>query len=311
MPWPSLGLAARQLAPVANRPVLFHHLDTLAHAGVREVAIVTDSTTRTSIRHAVGDGSEWGLELTHVADDGGRNVLASGAISEFVGGNAVQVHHGDILLRESLSALEGDFAEQDLDALILRSCAGSAPAKASAGYIIGPDVHLALRRQSATLDDALRRLSAAGARIGEREVDVCMPCRGGADGLLAANRRVLEQLEPRHHGERIFESELQGVVDLHPSAEVRASVVRGPVTIGANTHISNSYIGPYTSIGAGARLDCVEIEHSIVLDEARIEFLESRVEGSLIGPRANVTRDFFPPRAIRVSIGEGARVSFG
>lgn len=308
-PWPSMGLAARQLAPVANRPVLFHHLDALAGAGVRKAAIMTDATTRASIREAVGDGSEWGLGLTHLEYDGTPNVLASPLVADFVGSGPVLVHHGDVLLRERLSALEDDFADHDLDALILRPGSGaqSEPAQGSAGYIIGPDVHPPLRCHAAALDDVLQRLRAAGARIGVREVDACMPCRGGVHELLEANRRMLEQLEP-HRGERVFESEIQGRVSLHPSAEVRASVVRGPVAIGPGARIANSYIGPYTSIGAGVELDCVEIEHSIVFDDAQIRYLESRVEGSLVGRGARVTRDFHMPRGVRLSIGEGAEV---
>src|SRR4051794_3219575 len=308
VPWPSLGLAARQLAPVANRPVLFHHLDALARAGVKEAAIVTDATTRASIHEALGDGGEWGLELTHIQHEGSRNVLASGPICDFVGSAPVLVHHGDILLRERLAALEGDFAEQDLDALILRPSGRFTP---SAGYIIGPDVHRPMRREAAALDDVLKQLGAAGARIGVREVDACMPCRRGADELLAANRRMLERLEPRQRGERVFDSEIQGAVDIHPSAEVRDSLIRGPVALGPRARISNAYVGPYPSIGAGVEIECVEIEHSIVLDGARIRFVDSRVEGSLVGPRANVTRDFSMPRALRLSIGEGTQVSFG
>jgi glucose-1-phosphate thymidylyltransferase len=310
-PWPSLGLAARQLAPVANRPVLFHHLDALAGAGVREAAIVTDAVTGASIREAVGNGSEWGLELTHLQHDGSPNVVGCASVARFVGSAPVLVQDGDVLMREQLSALEDDFANQGLDALILRarSTTDSAAGRDSAGYILGPNVHPSLRREAATLDEVLRRLPASGARIGVREVDACMSCRGGAAELLEANRRMLEQLASDPRGERVFDSEIQGPVALHPSAEVRASLIRGPVAIGPGARIANAYIGPYTSIGAGVELDCVEVEHSIILDGARIGFLESRLEGSLIGPGARVTREFHLPRAMRLSIGEGARIA--
>jgi glucose-1-phosphate thymidylyltransferase len=310
-PWPSVGFAARQLAPVANRPVLFHHFDALAGAGIRQAAIVTDATTRTSIREAVGDGSEWGLELTHVEHSDEINVLDASAVVDFVGADPVLVHHGDVLLRERLSTLTRDFTERELDALILR--AGVAlerePVQGSAGYLIGPDVFPQLRRQAVSLDDLGQRMLATGARVGIREVDACLPCRGGTEQLLEANRRMLEQLLPGHRGERVFESEIQGLVSLHPSAEVRGSVIRGPVSIGPGARITDTYIGPYTSIGAGVELDGVEIEHSIVLDRATVRYLSSRIEGSLIGPGARVTRDFQMPRALRLSIGEGAQVS--
>jgi glucose-1-phosphate thymidylyltransferase len=300
---PSVGLAAPQLTPVANRPVLFHHLDAVAGAGIREAAIVTDATTRSGIRDAVGDGSDWGLAVTHVDQEGSG--LPAAAVADFAGSAPVLVHHGDVLLREPLSALGSDFAADELDALILQPESGAGPV----GYLIGPQVHTWLRREAAALEDVLKRLLTTGARVRIREVDACMPCRGGAEELLEANRRMLEQLTPVHAGERVFGSEIQGLVDLHPSAEIRDSVVRGPVAIGAGARIANAYIGPYTSIGAGVEIDCVEIEHSIVFDRARLRFLDSRIEGSLIGPGARVSREFSMPRAVRLAIGEGAKVS--
>jgi glucose-1-phosphate thymidylyltransferase len=311
VPWPGVGLAARQLAPVANRPVLFHHLDALAAAGVREVAIVTDTTTRASIREALSDGSEWGLELTHLDHDGLSNVLASSLVGEFVGSEPVLVHHGDVLLRERLSALNDDFTSRGLDALILRPGAISDVdmGASAAGYIIGPNALSSVFRQGAELDDVLRRMELDGARISVREVDACMPCRGGAEQLLEANRRMLEQLVPRDRGERVFGSRIHGPVSLHPSAEVRDSVVRGPVVIGPRARIVNAYVGPHTSVGAGVELDGVEIEHSIVLDDAQIRFISSRIEGSVVGSGARVIRDFEIPRAMRLFVGEGARVS--
>jgi glucose-1-phosphate thymidylyltransferase len=304
-PWPSVGFAARQLAPVANRPVLFHHLDALAGAGIRQAAIVTDAITRASIREAVGDGSDWGLELSHVEHAGTVEALACSQLAEFAGSDPVLVHHGDVLLQERLSVLARDLAERALDALILQPGTGAVPP----GYLIGPGMFGSLRREPAALDAVLARMRAAGARIGVREVDACLPCRGGAEELLEANRRMLQQLQPEPQGERVFESQIQGPVSLHPSAEIRESIVRGPVAIGPGARIANAYVGPYTSIGAGARLDCVEIEHSIVLDNAELRFLASRIEGSLIGPGASVSRDFRFPRALRLFIGEGANVA--
>jgi glucose-1-phosphate thymidylyltransferase len=309
-PWPSVGLTARQLAPVANRPVLFHHLDALARAGVRQVALVTDATTQSSIRDAVGDASEWGLELIHVDNAGDPNVLTSSVVADLVDAEPVLVHHGDVLMRECWSTLEADFAERDLDALILRPApAERVAASEAAGYIIGPDIFSALHGHAAALDDVLQRLRGSGARVSVRQVDACMPCRGGAEQLLEANRRMLEQMAPGPRGERVFDSEVQGFVALHPSAEIRNSIVRGPVTIGPRARIRDTYVGPYTSIGAGVELECIEIEHSIVFAGAEMRYLSSRIEGSLIGPGARVTRGFQMPKALRLSIGEGAQIS--
>jgi glucose-1-phosphate thymidylyltransferase len=318
-PWPSLGQPARQLAPIANKPVLFHHLEALQSAGVHEAAVVTDDTTHTSINEAVGDGSAWGLEVSYVNGDEHTDVLDSAAVAEFAGSDPLLVQHGDVLLRERLSALCEHFTRSALDALVLlpgRGCeAEPDPARAYralAGYLIAPRALIALRRgneQPGPRDDPLERLRSAGARVEVRDVDAWLPCRGTTEALLAANREMLDDVACDHRSERVFGSEIQGRLMLHPSAEVHDSVIRGPTAIGARTRIANAYIGPYTSIGADVEIDCVELEHSIVLDGARIRFLGSRIEGSLIGPGTQVVRDFRVPRALRLTVGERAYIA--
>jgi glucose-1-phosphate thymidylyltransferase len=318
-PWPSLGQPARQLAPVANKPVLFHHLDALKSAGVHEAAVVTDATTHASINKAVGDGSAWGLEVSYVDGDEHTDVLDLAAVAEFAGSASLVVQHGDVLLRERLSALWEHFADSALDALVLlpgRGCDGEAdPAgagRALAGYIIGPHALIALRRGSdepGPRDDVLERLRSLGARIEVRDVDAWLPCRGTTDALLAANREMLDDVASDHQAERVFGSEIQGRLILHPSAEIHDSVIRGPAAVGPRTRIANSYIGPYTSIGADVDIDCVEVEHSIILDGAQIRFVGTRIEGSLIGPGTHIVRDFRVPRALRLSVGERAQIA--
>jgi glucose-1-phosphate thymidylyltransferase len=306
-PWPNLGLSTRHLAPVANKPVLFHHLEALATAGVGETAIVCDRRSNAGIRRAVGDGSAWGLRVRYIEESPWDDILASRPLAEFVGSAPVLVQHGDILLRETVTRLGEQFADERLDALVMH--AGRAPRQPIDGYLIGAGVYADLLRQTAPLAAALARLRALGARILERDVDASLPCREGSEGLLATNRRMLEAMDHEVRGERVFDSELQGRVTVDPSAEIRDSLIRGPVVIGPGARIANAYVGPYTSIGADVQLDCVEIEHSIVLDRARLRFLGTRIEGSLIGPDARVERDLRIPQAVRLSVGAGAEVA--
>jgi glucose-1-phosphate thymidylyltransferase len=312
-PWPSLGFSTRHLAPVANKPVLFHQLEALSAAGIEETAILCDRRSNAGIRDAVGDGSAWDLDVRYAEKSPSETVLSSGAVADFVGAAPVLVLHGDILLHEKLSTLREEFADHTLDALVMHAGQWSRPGNDGARsidcYLIGAGVYPDLRRHAAALGEALARLRATGARIEERDVDAYLPCRGGVDGLLATNRRMLEAMPADQCGERVFDSELQGRVALDPSAEVHGSVVRGPVAIGPRARVTNAYVGPYTSIGADVQLDSVEIEHSIVLDRARLRFLGIRIEGSLVGPDAQVMRDFRIPQAIRLSVGAGAEVS--
>jgi glucose-1-phosphate thymidylyltransferase len=317
-PWPSLGLSTRHLAPVANKPVVFHHLEALSEAGIDEAAIVTDRTTTAGIREAVGDGSAWDLDVHYVEGAPGAGVLASPAVAEFVGSAPVVVQHGDVLLRERLATHHEQFMAHRLDALVMhagrRSQGGDAVSPIDS-YMIGPGVYLALREQTAgratvEIDAALALLQGNGARIDRCHVEACLPCRGGVEALLDANRNVLENMVcAETAGERVFGSQIQGRVAVHPSAEVRDSLIRGPVVIGPGARISKAYIGPYTSIGAEVTIESVEVEHSIVLEGAQIRFLGARLEGSLVGPGARITRAFRVPRALRLSVGGGAEIA--
>src|SRR3954447_17622213 len=311
--WPDLGLSTRHLAPVANKPVLFHHLEALSAAGIGETAIVCDRRSNAGIREAVGDGSTWDLEVRYVEESPTERILSSSAVADFVGSAPVLVQHGDILLHDDLSALGEQFARHELDAMVMHAGHWSQleqgrHARFIDFYLIGAGVDADLRRHAAPLGDALARLQATGARVHERDVEACLPCRGGTDALLATNRRMLEAM-PDQRGERVFGSEIQGRVSLDPSAEIHDSLIRGPVAIGPRACITNAYIGPYTSIGADVRIDCVEIEHSIVLERAQLRSIGSRLEGSLVGPDARVTRDFRMPAAIRLAVGAGAEVA--
>jgi glucose-1-phosphate thymidylyltransferase len=312
-PWPSLGLSTRLLAPVANKPVLFHHLEALSAAGIGETAIVCDRRSNAGIREAVGDGSAWDLDVRYVEESPSDSILSSSAVADFIGSAPVLLQHGDILLHENLAALREQFADHELDALVMHAGHWSRPehdrARSIDLYLIGAGVYPDLCRQSAPLAAALARLRATGARIQERDVEACLPCRGGTDALLATNRRMLQAMPDDQPGERVFGSEIQGRVALDPSAEVHDSVIRGPVAIGPRARITNAYIGPYTSIGADVQIDCAEIEHSIILDRAQLRFVGVRIEGSLVGPDAHITRDFRIPQAIRLSVGAGAAVA--
>src|SRR5262245_49977165 len=153
-PWPSLGLPSRHLAPVANKPVLFHHLEALAEAGIRETAIVTDRTTSTGIRDAVRDGSSWDLDVRYVDGSGTGNILRLPELAGFVGSAPIVVQDGDVLLCEKLSTLHQQFADDALDALVVHAgqCLPNKDEETPSidCYLIGPGIYPALREHAAT-----------------------------------------------------------------------------------------------------------------------------------------------------------------
>jgi glucose-1-phosphate thymidylyltransferase len=311
--WPSTGGKPRQLFPVANRPILFHHLERLRRAGLLEATILVDEQTRDPIVRAVGDGKRWNLTVHYDEcrpDAGLPAALAT--CREFIADEPVIVQPADALLRTRLHEHINAFADDRLDAMALRVVPGAQPTprELSLGYLLSTR---ALEVLVARADDAanpIEEVRASGGRVRVQAVEGCLPCHGDINAVLECNRRMLQELEGEPVGAELEDSEIQGPVVVDPSVRIRRSTVRGPAIIGPGARLSDAYVGPYTSIGAGVQIEGAEIEHSIVLPRAALAFVGTRIESSVIGEEARVARTFRKPSSLRMSIGAGAEVSF-
>lgn len=301
---------ARHLFPVANRPILFHNLEALRAAGVLEAAILAAPEACNAIQRAVAGAGEWGMMVRFVpspAGDGIGAALASGR--GFVADEPVLVQHGDALLREGMHTHISSFAREQLDALALRLRDPDrehsvAPAP---GYLLSPRAVAILAKGGAEANP-IAGVRAGGGRVRVQDVDGCLACHGDQHMLLESNRRMLERVSAFADARAYEQCTFQGPIDIHPTAHIERSLLRGPVSIGAGARVIDAYIGPYTAIGANAVIEGAEIEYSIVLDEAELRFVGTRLESSVIGRGARVVRGFELPGAIRISIGDGAEV---
>jgi glucose-1-phosphate thymidylyltransferase len=306
-PWPSVR-GAKHLVPVANKPILFHNLEALEGAGVRSAVIVAEPRLAGRLRDAVGDGTDWGMDIDFLhgrAREGLESALARA--SDVADGQPILVESADTLLSGGLSDHVRAFADDALDALSLRL---AQPESLSAGYLLGRRAVSALASEHAPdPDDVLATLGRHGGHVRVEDVDGCRPCHGGQEALLEANRRMLSRVRARSWPHSLSDSRLQGAVEVHPTARVERSTVRGPAIIGAGACIVDAYVGPYTSIGDRARIEGVELEHSIVLEGAQLRFLGVRLESSVIGRHARIERRFELPSALRLTVGDGAEVA--
>jgi glucose-1-phosphate thymidylyltransferase len=330
---------ARELVPIANKPLVSYALDTLRRADIADVAIVVDSATSRPVREAVGDGGAWSLKVSYL-EQGDAGLAAALRLAEpFLGGAPFVLHLGDSLstqgIRPYVHALEGQ-----LDALLLlqdipeparqavveltegrllklikrppRPVASLAPAGV---YLFGPKILEAVRdvdssaRGELGLADALERLIELGGRVETRCVNGWWRYEARPEALLEANRLMLEGLAPDFAAAQLLNTRIQGAVAIDPSARLDSTTVRGPAIIGPGTRITDAYIGPYTAIGGDVTVEGAEIEHSIILPGAIIKHVGGRIETSVIGTRAKVFRDFRLPRAMRLCVGDGAEVS--
>jgi glucose-1-phosphate thymidylyltransferase len=324
-PWPAPPRrGGGALLPVANKPILAHTLDALGAAGVSDVALLVPPTAEYEIRSLVGDGAGWGLNASyHSHPESAGAVQALQSAAELAGDEPVMVHTCDVVLREGIQQLKERFAAERWDALAMQvvgsgvrgadfAAARSRSLGQASGWLLGPAALRALRRATGSPDvgHAVARFRHGGGRVGVVGVDGCAPLADGRDGYLNANRFVLERVRADYGESSLIDSQVEGAVMIHPSAQVVGTLVRGPAVIGPRARLKDAYVGPFTSLGAGVHLEGSEIEHSVVLDGAHIAFVGTRLEGSVIGRGARVHRHFELPRATRLSVGDHAEVAF-
>ncbi len=324
-------LAAPPLLPLANRPLLEHALDWLDAAGLREVAVLAPDGLSAQTSRAVAQAG-WGFDLTWLERSPGAGVGASlAALGDFLADEPFVLHLADSLSRHTLhSLMSGEPAADGEAILFVHETAGHG----------GSVVDLRARRSESPFSDhcAPAGVAILGAGVAEfaREVDPAPGHelehladwlhRGGgqvrtrqvadwwrlghdADALLEGNRFALEGIKADYGSADLTRTTVQGPVVAHPSAVLESSVVRGPAIIGPGARITHSYVGPYTSIGRDVVIEGSEVEHSIVFPGARIQHLSTRLEASVVGAGARVSREFRLPRALRVTVGDGAEVS--
>jgi glucose-1-phosphate thymidylyltransferase len=311
-PWASVGTGPKPLVPIATKPILFHTLDALSAAGVVEIALLTEPQTARVFKAAVGDGARWCMTITFGECDSDTDLgNALRAAGDFIDGEPVLVQRADVILRERLHEHIVGFARADLDALALMLLPARTPEllpRLAGGYMLSPAA-VSIMLDGPPSRDPLARLRHHGSEVRVLDVAGCLACEGGESSLLEANRHALGSIQTELDTATLDGSEIQGPVVIHPSAILQNTLVRGPAIIGARSRLVDSYVGSYTSVGAGVRIEGTEIEHSIVMDDAQLLFVGSRLETSIIGRGARIARHFGMPCAARMSIGDGAQVA--
>lgn len=336
---PITHTSAKQLVPVANKPVLFYGIEALVEAGVEEIAIVISPETGGEIREAVGDGSRFGARVTFIEQDRPAGLAhAMLTAANFLGDSPFVMYLGDNLLRNGIGELVERFRGESPAASILltpvEDPSSYGVASLDGDRVVGlvekpkdPPSNLALVgvylfsseimdaartlepswREELEITEAIQVLIDRDRPVTSEVVDGWWKDTGQLEDMLAANRLVLEEIESRIEGE-VEDSRVEGRVVVEPGASVRGSVVRGPAVIAAGAVVEDAFIGPYTSIGPEVTVRRSEVEHSILLAGSRVEDLETRMEASLLGREASVVRTDRMPRTLKLLVGDRSRI---
>ncbi len=336
---PITHTSAKQLIPIANRPVLFYGLDTLRAAGIEEIGIVVGDTAA-EVREAVGDGSQFGMRVTYIPQEAPLGLAHCVLISqEFLGDDDFVMYLGDNFIVNGITEIVDDFRRHRPDAQILLTKVADPtqfgvaelapdgrvtrlvekPAEPRSDlavvgvYLFTPLVHEAVRairpsaRGELEITDAMQWLLDQGAEMRSNVITGYWKDTGQVEDMLECNRMVLETLTPVIRGALDEESTVIGRVVVEAGARITRSQLVGPLVIGANATVTDSYVGPFTSIGAGCELADTEVESSIVMERSRLRGVR-RVQDSLIGKDVHVAPARSVPYTHQLVLGDHSRV---
>lgn len=332
---------AKQLIPLANKPVLFYAIEQAVEAGVDDLGIIVGDT-KEQIKEAVGDGSRWGIKVTYIEQDAPRGLAhALKTAQPFLGKGRFLMMLGDNFTEESIAPYVKRFLEDEsvhcflflkqvpdpeksgvvelregkIVRLVEKPKVPPSNLVATGIYLFDHHVFDAVDRLKPSwrgeleITEAIQNLIDDGYTVDYHELQGWWIDTGKSDDIILANRLALSRLhgcvdESCLHGD----TDVSGLVEIAPTAYIENSVIRGPAIIGENSRIIDSYVGPFTSIYHDVLIRNSEIENSVVLEHCEILDVSRRIESSLIGRHAYIANSEKKPKALRLVIADYSNI---
>jgi glucose-1-phosphate thymidylyltransferase len=334
---------AKQLVPVANKPILWYGIESLVAAGITDIGIIVSPETGGEIEAKTGPGDRFGARIHYIRQDSPDGLAHAVKVARpFLQDDPFVMYLGDNLIQDGLGGFVQTFKDQHLDSLIMLKSVPNPTAfgVAEVGgdrrvirlvekpaqppsdlalvgvYLFSPAIHTAIdhiqpsARGELEITDAIQQLIDTQQAVEAQTLGGWWLDTGKKDDLLEANRIILDEYLTAAdiHGSVDDQSRVSGRVTIGPGSQLVNCTVRGPVIIGENCHLENCFVGAYSSIADGVTLQAVEIDHSVVLQGARIEGIGQRIVDSLIGQRARLTPAPQRPKALRFLIGDDSQI---
>jgi glucose-1-phosphate thymidylyltransferase len=333
---------AKQLVPVANKPILWYGIEAIAAAGITEIALSSVQKTGDEVKAKTGNGDRFGAKITYILQDQPAGLAHAVKIAQpFLGDSPFVMYLGDNLVQSDLSLFLENFKTKNLDALTLL-CPVSNPSAFGVAkvdeqgrvlqlvekpknppsnlalvgiYLFSNIIHNAIScikpspRGELEITDAIQYLIDQKSLVEAYKLEGWWLDTGKKDDLLEANRIILDTcLTSSILGEVDEQSSVIGRVQIGEGTKIVNCTIRGPVTIGSNCHLENCFVGPYSSVANQVTLVDADLEHSVILQGAKVEGIHQRIVDSVIGQRAHLKVAPKRPKALRFLIGDDCQI---
>lgn len=339
---PLTHTGAKQLVPVANKPILWYGIESIVEAGITDIGIIISPETGEEVQAKTGDGSRFGAQITYILQDKPAGLAHAVKVAQpFLGDSSFVMYLGDNLVQSEMALFLEQFQLHSLNALTLLcpvpnpSAFGVAEVDENGKllrlvekpkvppsnlalvgiYIFSPEIHEAIAaiqpsaRGELEITDAIQQLIDWQKSVEARQIRGWWLDTGKKDDLLEANRVILDTcLEASVKGDVDAQSQVIGRVQIGEGTKVINSTIRGPVTIGNDCHLENCFIGPYSSVADQVTLIETDLEHSVILQGAKVEGIHKRIVDSVIGQRAHLKEAPRRPKALRFMIGDDCQI---
>ncbi|MEL6555572.1 MAG: glucose-1-phosphate thymidylyltransferase [Cyanobacteria bacterium J06621_11] len=334
---------AKQLVPVANKPILWYGIESLVAAGITDIGIIVSPETGPEIEEKTGKGDRFGANITYISQESPDGLAHAVKIAQpFLGDSPFVMYLGDNLIQDQLGAFVSDFKQSPSGAIIMLkqvlnpTAFGVAQIDANGKvtklvekpkeppsnlalvgvYLFSAEIHEAIAqiqpsaRGELEITDAIQKLITLQRPVEAKELSGWWLDTGKKDDLLEANRIILDEYitDAQIVGDVDESSTVSGRVVIGRGSILKNCTVRGPAVIGDNCILENCFVGSYTSIADEANMSDVEIDHSVVLKGAKISGIQRRIVDSLIGERATLTVTDHRPKALRFMVGDDSTV---
>ncbi|MBF2020613.1 MAG: glucose-1-phosphate thymidylyltransferase [Hydrococcus sp. C42_A2020_068] len=339
---PLTHTGAKQLVPVANKPILWYGIEAIVAAGITDIGIIISPETGKEIQAITGNGERFGAKITYILQEQPLGLAHAVKVAQpFLENFPFIMYLGDNLIQDSLDIFLAEFAKEHLDALILLRTVSNPTAFGVAKvdekgrvlqlvekpknppsnlalvgiYFFSSAIHGAIAsiqpsaRGELEITDAIQALIDREKPVEALQLQGWWLDTGKKDDLLEANRIILDTcLQIAVDGQVDAQSQVSGRVQIGANSKIINSTIRGPVIIGNDCHIENCFIGPYTSIADRVTLIEADIEHSVILQEAKVSGIHQRIVDSAIGQRAKLEIAPQRPKALRFLIGDDSHI---